>query len=128
MESQPEKLKRAIKYGYGTGHIMNDMCTSLLYSYQLLYYERVLKLGGGDGDRWRGEPTNNVPDFRNGPTNQPQLGMFHQLRQEMMLQQQMFQQQMMFKMEQMFQRQMGGGGGMWQLPTNQWPNPTPSNS
>ena len=45
MESQPEKLKRAIKYGYGTGHIMNDMCTSLLYSYQLLYYERVMKLG-----------------------------------------------------------------------------------
>ena len=45
MESKPEKLKRATKYGYGTGHIMNDICASLWFTYLLLFYMRVMKLG-----------------------------------------------------------------------------------
>ena len=45
MGTETEKLKRVTKYGYGTGHIMNDMCASLWFTYLLLYYEKVINLG-----------------------------------------------------------------------------------
>jgi len=45
MGTETEKMNRATKYGYGTGHIMNDMCASLWFTYLLLYYEKVINLG-----------------------------------------------------------------------------------
>ena len=33
------------KYGYGAGHIMNDMCASMWFTYLLLYYMNVVELG-----------------------------------------------------------------------------------
>ena len=45
MGTETEKINRATKYGYGTGHIMNDMCASLWFTYLLLYYEKVINLG-----------------------------------------------------------------------------------
>ena len=45
MGAEKEKMNRATKYGFGTGHIMNDMCASLWFTYLLLYYEKVINLG-----------------------------------------------------------------------------------
>ena len=47
-EEKPEenKLKKLTKYGYGTGHIINDMSGSLWFSLLLLYYVDVIKIGG----------------------------------------------------------------------------------
>ena len=45
MDQGSSKVKRLTKYGYGTGHIMNDMATSLWYTYLLLFYMDVIKLG-----------------------------------------------------------------------------------
>jgi Na+/melibiose symporter-like transporter len=39
------KVRRLTKYGYGTGHILNDMCASLWFTYLLLFYMNVIKLG-----------------------------------------------------------------------------------
>ena len=36
------KLKR---YGFGTGHVMNDMAGSLFNAYALLYFTNVVELG-----------------------------------------------------------------------------------
>ena len=33
------------KYGYGTGHKMNDMCASMWFAYLFLYYMNVVELG-----------------------------------------------------------------------------------
>ena len=38
------KLKVSTKYGYGTGQIMNDMCTSMWLAYALIYYMNVVKI------------------------------------------------------------------------------------
>ena len=38
-------VKSLTKYGYGTGHIMNDMCASMWFAYLLLYYMNVVELG-----------------------------------------------------------------------------------
>ena len=38
-------LNRVTKYGYGTGHIINDMSGSLWFSLLLLFYMDVVKIG-----------------------------------------------------------------------------------
>ena len=44
MDKDTGKVNRLTKYGYGTGHIMNDMCNALYFTYLLLFYMNVVKL------------------------------------------------------------------------------------
>ena len=44
MEKDTGKVSWITKYGYGTGHIMNDMCNALYFTYLLLFYMNVVKL------------------------------------------------------------------------------------
>ena len=44
MDKDTTKLDRVTKYGYGTGHIMNDMCNALYFTYLLLFYMNVVGL------------------------------------------------------------------------------------
>ena len=41
----PSKVGRLTKYGFGTGHISNDIASSLYFAYALLYYTNVVQLG-----------------------------------------------------------------------------------
>ena len=40
-----ERVPLRTKFGYGTGHIMNDMCASMWFTYCLLFFNKVLKFG-----------------------------------------------------------------------------------
>ena len=44
MGSEKAKLKPLAKYGYGTGHVLNDMCASMWFTYMLLFFHIVIKL------------------------------------------------------------------------------------
>ena len=37
-------MKLATRLGYGTGHILNDMCVSMWFSYLLLFFHNVIHL------------------------------------------------------------------------------------
>ena len=39
------RLSWRTKIGFGCGHVLNDMFGSMWYSYTLLYFNRVLRLG-----------------------------------------------------------------------------------
>ena len=39
----PERVPLRTKIGYGAGHIMNDMCASMWFTYLLLFFHRVLQ-------------------------------------------------------------------------------------
>ena len=45
-DKEEMQLKKVTKYGYGAGHIINDMANSLWFSLLLLFYVDVIKLGG----------------------------------------------------------------------------------
>ena len=45
MDQGRRGVKRLTKLGYGTGHIMNDMIAYLGYTYALLFYMNVIKIG-----------------------------------------------------------------------------------
>ena len=38
------RLSKATKLGYGVGHILNDMCASMWYTYMLLFFHNVIQL------------------------------------------------------------------------------------
>ena len=38
-----ERVPLRTKFGYGTGHIMNDMCASMWFTYCLLFFNKVLE-------------------------------------------------------------------------------------
>ena len=38
-----ETVPLRTKFGYGTGHIMNDMCASMWFTYCLLFFNKVLE-------------------------------------------------------------------------------------
>ena len=38
-----ERISLRTKFGYGTGHIMNDMCASMWFTYCLLFFNKVLE-------------------------------------------------------------------------------------
>ena len=40
-----ERVSLRTKVGYGAGHIMNDMCASMWFTYCLLFFNKVLKFG-----------------------------------------------------------------------------------
>ena len=40
-----DSVKRSIKYGYGTGHVMNDMSGTLWTTYLLLVLMNVIEIG-----------------------------------------------------------------------------------
>jgi len=40
--SENEKLRTSVKLAYGTGHVLNDMCAALVFTYLLLYLTRVI--------------------------------------------------------------------------------------
>ena len=44
MGSDKAKVKPLAKYGYGTGHVLNDMCASMWFTYMLLFFHNVIKL------------------------------------------------------------------------------------
>ena len=37
-------LKLLTKLGYGTGHVLNDMCASMWFTYLLLFFHNVIQL------------------------------------------------------------------------------------
>ena len=41
--SEAERVPFKIKVGYGAGHVMNDMCASMWFSYLLLFFHKVLQ-------------------------------------------------------------------------------------
>ena len=41
--STHSKVKTIVKLAYGTGHILNDMCASMWFTYLLLYFNKVLE-------------------------------------------------------------------------------------
>ena len=45
LESQgrPARLGLLAKLAYGTGHILNDMCASMWFTYLLIYFHSVLR-------------------------------------------------------------------------------------
>ena len=38
-----ERVSLRTKVGYGAGHIMNDMCASMWFTYCLLFFNKVLE-------------------------------------------------------------------------------------
>ena len=38
-----ERVSLRTKVGYGAGHIMNDMCASMWFTYLLLFFHKVLE-------------------------------------------------------------------------------------
>ena len=42
MKSQ--NLSKKIKFGFGFGHLMNDLCATLWFSYLLVFFNQVIKL------------------------------------------------------------------------------------
>jgi len=40
---RPERLGLLTKIAYGTGHILNDMCASMWFTYLLIYFHSVLR-------------------------------------------------------------------------------------
>ncbi|XP_063595503.1 major facilitator superfamily domain-containing protein 12-like [Penaeus indicus] len=40
-------LSRRIKFGYGVGHVLNDLCASMWFTYLLVYLQYVLQLDRG---------------------------------------------------------------------------------
>ena len=38
-----EKVPLLIKLAYGTGHVLNDMCASMWFTYLLIFFHKVLK-------------------------------------------------------------------------------------
>ena len=36
------KVPALTKFGYATGHVMNDMCAAMWFTYTLLFFEKVL--------------------------------------------------------------------------------------
>ena len=39
------KVHYITKFGYATGHVLNDMCAAMWFTYVLLFFEKVLNLG-----------------------------------------------------------------------------------
>ena len=44
MAGSKGKLNMGTKLGYGTGHVLNDMCASMWFTYMLLYFHNVIRL------------------------------------------------------------------------------------
>ena len=44
MVDEKPKVRTRTKYGYGTGHIINDMASSLWFTYLLVFYQNVIQL------------------------------------------------------------------------------------
>ena len=44
MAESIDKLSIVTKFGYGTGHIMNDMAASLGFTYLMLFFQNVVRL------------------------------------------------------------------------------------
>ena len=42
-------MKLVTKIGYGTGHILNDMCASIWFTYLLLFFHDVIRLSNFNG-------------------------------------------------------------------------------
>ena len=40
---RPQRLGLLTKIAYGTGHILNDMCASMWFTYLLIYFHSVLR-------------------------------------------------------------------------------------
>ena len=40
---RPGRMGMWAKVAYGTGHIMNDMCASMWFTYLLIYFHSVLR-------------------------------------------------------------------------------------
>ena len=38
-----ERVPFKVKAGFGAGHILNDMCASMWFSYLLLFFHKVLQ-------------------------------------------------------------------------------------
>ena len=43
MPVKPGQLGFFVKLAYGTGHILNDMCASMWFTYLLIYFHSVLQ-------------------------------------------------------------------------------------
>ena len=44
MGSDTEQMNVRTKFGYGTGHVFNDMCGCMWFTYLLLFYHSVVRL------------------------------------------------------------------------------------
>ena len=42
-------LRWTTKYSYGVGHVFNDLCASMWFSYLLVFFEKVCTCGEGGG-------------------------------------------------------------------------------
>ena len=42
LQMEEKKLPWSVKLAYGTGHILNDLCASMWFTYLLLFFEKVL--------------------------------------------------------------------------------------
>ena len=43
-EVRTQNVKKLTKFGYGNGHVLNDVCASMWFSYLLLYFHNVIQL------------------------------------------------------------------------------------
>ena len=43
-EVRTPNVKKLTKFGYGNGHVLNDVCASMWFSYLLLYFHNVIHL------------------------------------------------------------------------------------
>ena len=44
MSETKRSVSMVTKLGYGTGHILNDMCASMWFTYMLLFFHNVIRL------------------------------------------------------------------------------------
>ena len=44
MSATKRSVSMVTKLGYGTGHILNDMCASMWFTYMLLFFHNVIRL------------------------------------------------------------------------------------
>ena len=44
MSGTKRSVSMVTKLGYGTGHILNDMCASMWFTYMLLFFHNVIRL------------------------------------------------------------------------------------
>jgi len=45
-----KKLPFCLVLGYGLGHVFNDICASLWFTYLLIFLQKVLKFNSADAD------------------------------------------------------------------------------
>lgn len=42
-ETSQEKLPYYVRFSYGVGHVLNDLCASMWFTYLLVYFHMVIK-------------------------------------------------------------------------------------